>query len=227
MSERIDDLQYKGLRILQDTEEFCFGCDAVELANFADMKSGRLAYDLGAGTGIIAVLVAAKKGVRVRAIESNPVTAELCRRSVEMNGQTAEIETYTMRAQDCPQTFGRDADYVLANPPYFKTGTGRMHDNPSVACARHELTLSLAELTETAAALLQTGGAFYTVYPAERLAEVLTACSARRLEPKILQMLTPGADKSPHLFLLKCVYGGRPGLKILPERPVRAFGVQE
>jgi hypothetical protein len=34
-NERIDDLQYKGLKIIQNKSGFCFGIDAVLLANFA------------------------------------------------------------------------------------------------------------------------------------------------------------------------------------------------
>ena len=33
--ERIDDLQCKGYRIVQDTEAFCYGIDAVLLSAFA------------------------------------------------------------------------------------------------------------------------------------------------------------------------------------------------
>ena len=38
--ERIDDLQYKGLKIIQKEDEFCFGIDSVLLSDFAkDIKS--------------------------------------------------------------------------------------------------------------------------------------------------------------------------------------------
>lgn len=46
-SERIDDLQLKGLKIIQDTNGFCFGIDAVLLANFTKIKrcqSSRFGY---------------------------------------------------------------------------------------------------------------------------------------------------------------------------------------
>ena len=39
--ERIDDLNCKGLRIIQNKNGFCFGIDSVLLANFAkDIKKG-------------------------------------------------------------------------------------------------------------------------------------------------------------------------------------------
>ena len=223
MAQRIDDLQYKGLKLIQDTDEFCFGCDAVELANFADVKAGSLAADLCSGTGVIAVLTAAKRNARVKAVEINPITSALLAESARLNGLSGQVEAYCMRVQECRAVFGRIFDAVLANPPYRKAGSGYRHGKPTVAYARHELELTLAELIDCATGIVRTGGAFYVVYPTDRLSEMLSACSQRRLEPKVLQILTPAEGKPPHLFLLKCVYGGRPGLKVLPQRTVRAY----
>jgi len=36
--ERVDDLQFCGLKIIQDPEAFCFGMDAVLLADFAQIR---------------------------------------------------------------------------------------------------------------------------------------------------------------------------------------------
>nr|WP_330369515.1 hypothetical protein [Clostridioides mangenotii] len=59
-TERIDDLQFKGLKLIQDTEGFCFGVDAVLLANFAKVKKGSTVVDLGTGTGIVPILISGK-----------------------------------------------------------------------------------------------------------------------------------------------------------------------
>lgn len=222
MAERVDDLQYRGLTLVQDTDEYRFGVDAVELAAFAAVKRGAAVADIGAGTGVLSVLLAAKKGAYVTAVELNPVTAALCRRNAERNGLAGRIATHCMRAQDAPETFGRIFDAVVSNPPYFKVGSGALHARASVAYARHELTLTLSDVADCAAALLKPSGALYVVYPADRLAEALSAFSVRGLEPKRLQLLTPAAGKAPRLFMVQCVSGARPGLKILPERPVRA-----
>lgn len=59
-NERIDDLQFKGLRIIQNSKGFCFGIDAVLLANFTRVKKNAKLVDLGTGTGIIPILLAGK-----------------------------------------------------------------------------------------------------------------------------------------------------------------------
>ena len=59
-NERIDDLQRNGYKIIQKTNGFCFGMDAVLLSGFAQVKQGEKAIDLGTGTGIIPILLEAK-----------------------------------------------------------------------------------------------------------------------------------------------------------------------
>ena len=216
MAERVDDLQYRGLKLIQDTEEYRFGVDAVELAAFADVKRGAAVADIGAGTGVLSVLLAAKKGARVTAVEINPATAALCRRSAELNGLDGQIATYCMRAQDAPAAFGRVFDAVVSNPPYFKVGSGALHARPAVANARHELTLTLAETADCAAALLKPGGALYVVYPADRLAEALAAFSVRGLEPKRLRFVASSTENAPSLALVEARRGGKAGLSIEP-----------
>ncbi len=89
--ERIDDLQYKGLKLIQDDELFCFGCDAVELANFVK-GSNADACDLGCGNGIIATLIAAKRGMRVTGVEIQPESASLAERNARLNSLADRIE---------------------------------------------------------------------------------------------------------------------------------------
>ena len=40
--ERLDDLQIKGYRIIQNPGRFCFGMDAVLLSYFAQVKKGTI-----------------------------------------------------------------------------------------------------------------------------------------------------------------------------------------
>ncbi len=60
-NERIDDLEYKGLKIIQNKDGFCFGIDSVLLTDFSkEIKPNSKIMDLGSGTGIIPILLSAK-----------------------------------------------------------------------------------------------------------------------------------------------------------------------
>ena len=89
-TERIDDLQMKGLKLIQDTNGFCFGIDAVLLANFAKVKKDANVADLGTGTGIIPILIAGKsKAKKIIGVEIQEDVYEMATRSVKLNNLLA------------------------------------------------------------------------------------------------------------------------------------------
>ena len=123
--ERVDDLQVNGLRIIQSPSLFRFGCDAVELANFVTGGAKDYACDLGSGSGIIAILLAGKKKMRVTAVEIQSRMAEMARRSVALNRLEDKIEVVCEAMQRFPVRERTGAyTIVVCNPPYRKAGSG-------------------------------------------------------------------------------------------------------
>ena len=86
-NERIDDLQYKGLKIIQNTKGFCFGIDSVILSDFAkNIKKGSKVVDLGTGTGIIGLLLCKKTELKeIVGVEIQKEVAEMANRSIKLN----------------------------------------------------------------------------------------------------------------------------------------------
>ena len=138
-----------------------------------------------------------------------------------MNGLGGVCDIVNAPMQNVGEFFSSGyATIVVSNPPYRKKDGGVAIDNESVALARHEIAVTLSEVTDAAAYLTRPGGRFYLIHRADRLAEIIYECKKRRLEPKVLQALTPAPNKPPHLIMLKCVKDGREGIEILPERVV-------
>ena len=121
-NERIDDLQYKGLKLIQKKDGFCFGIDAVLLAYFAQVpKNGRV-IDLGTGTGIIAVLVAAKKEpAGVVGLEIQADMADMASRSVILNGLEDKISIVHGDIRDAVQLFGASSFDAVVQKRYRDT----------------------------------------------------------------------------------------------------------
>ena len=85
-NERLDDLQRNNLKIIQKTDGFCFGMDAVLLSGFTFVKEGEQVLDLGTGTGIIPLLLSAKtRGKHFSALEIQEEIADMAARSVSLN----------------------------------------------------------------------------------------------------------------------------------------------
>ena len=86
-NERIDDLEINDLRLIQNAEGYCFTSDSVLLANLVKAKKTDKILDIGAGSGIISILLAGKMGYgNVSALEIQKNMAALAARNVEMNG---------------------------------------------------------------------------------------------------------------------------------------------
>lgn len=217
--KRIEDLQVNGLKFVQDDELFLFGTDGVELANFAAPKKGSRVCDLGAGTGIISVLLAGKFGCRVTAVEIQKECCELLCENAQMNNLCLNVVNMPM------QQFKGDFDVVVCNPPYIKKGGGQPRKTEAESIACFENTVTFSEVAATAARLLSTGGKFYLVHHITRLAEVIHLLKKNNLEPKKLQILRPSQNKPPHIFMLECIRDGKEGMTVLPERTVNSFDV--
>ncbi|MCL2556066.1 MAG: methyltransferase [Firmicutes bacterium] len=215
--ERIDDLGINGLKLIQDDTKFCFGTDSVELANFVldrklDMKS--TAIDLGAGNGIIAILLAGKKGLNVKAIEIDDEAAALCGRNIELNNLGHLVKVISSPMQDIIKNKLVDTNkinIVVSNPPYFRLGAGELKIGAELA--RHEVAVTQRELVETVSDLLSAGGMFFIVYPVDRMAELIYNCKDLRLEPKEI-ILLDAPNKPPLLFLMRAVKNAKTGLKV-------------
>lgn len=211
---RLDDLFVHGWKIYQDTDGFCFGTDAILLGSFAGEKVFSTAVDLCCGTGILPLLLASYPCAKeVHGVDVSSSAAELAQRSVALNG----IESVYIHCEDLRKTTlpaGR-FDLVTANPPYFLPGTGKT-SAPAVESARREEDCTFQDVASCAARLLRYGGRFCFVHKPERLAELLSVCTSLRLEPKVLQLIHPRADRSPELILVECKKGASVGLQVRP-----------
>ncbi len=213
--ERVDDLEYKGLRIIQSPASFCFGTDSVLLAHFAceglkKAKKGSRAVDMGAGTGVLSMLIEARTEIAFTAVELDREQYSRLERSLELNGIGKERIRPVWGDYTGVLDIEKGFDYAVCNPPYFKKNAGRLSVKPR---ATHELDADAGAVAKAAAGLLKYGGKLFICYPAERLAEAFNELSKNRLEPKTCRLVQTRADKPPYLALITAKRGAKPGLK--------------
>lgn len=242
-NERIDDLERNGYGIIQRTDGFCFGMDAVLLSGFADVKPKGTAVDLGTGTGIIPILLEAKtKGSRFYGVEIQPEMAEMASRSVKLNalqdkisivcGDLKEIAGSAQKNENVVKAGSSEfsslidslkgrADTVTSNPPYMKEQHGIRNPGDSRAIARHELMCSLKDVCRAASVLLKNGGHFYMVHRPLRLPEILMELKAVKLEPKRIKPVYPYIDREANMILIDAVKGA--GQECRFEKPVIVY----
>lgn len=222
-NERIDDLQRNGYRIIQNPAKFCFGMDAVLLSGFVRVKPGADVLDLGTGTGIIPLLVEAKtQAMHISAIEIQEESADMARRSVQLNGLEDKIDIVTGDLREADQFFNAASfDVITCNPPYMIGQHGLTNPDEPKAIARHEILCTLGDVVRVAAKLLKPGGYFCMVHRPFRLAEIITVMTEYKLEPKRMKLVYPYVDKEPNMVLIEGCRGGKPRMTV--EKPLIVY----
>ena len=217
--ERIEDLQYKGLRIIQSEGGFRFGTDSILLAGFVKGTPSEKIADLGSGCGVIAILLEGRLKAKLTAIEIQPGGCDMTRRSAAMNGQPIEVVECDMR--EAHKKLGAGVfDSAVCNPPYYPAGGGvisQKGEEGFKGAATHDVCCTLQEVADSAARLIKFGGRFFMCCPAARISEAFCALTASRLEPKRLRMVASTPDKAPYLALIEAKKGAAPGLRLEPQ----------
>jgi tRNA1Val (adenine37-N6)-methyltransferase len=216
--ETLDDLFGGRLRILQKREGYRFSMDPILLAHFVSPLRGGRVIDLGTGSGIIPLILAARgEAEEIEGLEIQEEMAHMAWRSVCLNRMTGRIRIVCgdyRRIQEIfrPQSF----QHAVSNPPYHPSTAGRTSPNKARALARQDSLGTLEDLVRAARYLLGTKGRLWLTFPPIRLAYLLSALREAEFEPKTLRMVHGRRDMPARMALLESVRGGREGLKVVP-----------
>ena len=216
-NERIDDLEYKGLKIIQNKDGFCFGIDSVLLTDFSkEIKPNSKIMDLGSGTGIIPILLSAKtQNTNFIGVEIQEEVAQMASRSIRLNSLENRIIIENENILNLKKRYKKGSfDVITTNPPYKKIDTGIVNENNKKLISRHEITASLEDFIEISSYLLKDFGEFYMVHRPERLVDIFYFMRKYKIEPKKIRFVYPNKNKKTNIVLIKGVKCGKPFLKI-------------
>lgn len=179
--ERIDELQRNGYRIIQKTNGFCFGMDAVLLSGFASVKPGEKALDLGTGTGIIRFFWRQRRKEAILQVWRSRRRWRRWHPGVwRSTGWKRRFRSCRADIKEVPTLFEKASfDVVTTNPPYMNDSHGLKNPDLPKAIARHEVLCNLEDVVRAAASALRPGGRLYMVHRPRRLIEILMAMKVR------------------------------------------------
>ena len=203
--ETLDDLQLKGINIIQKKTDFRFGVDAVLLANFAKVKRGMRVIDLCSGTGIIPFVLAGKTEAKsIMGLEIQEEMVEMATRSAIYNKLEEKLSFDNGDLKDIQllKTFEK-ADIVTVNPPYKAQNSGILNPSDKHAIARHEICCNLEDVIIAARTVLKDNGKLFMVHRPERLADILCLMRKYKIEPKNIRMVHPNTKKAPNIVLVE------------------------
>lgn len=204
-NESIDDLQLKGLNLIQKIDGFKFGVDAVLLSDFANVKKKHRVIDLCTGTGIIPFLLYGKyEPTEIYGLEIQEDMVEMATRSTKLNSLEEKIVFVNEDLKNIEylkklQKF----DVVTVNPPYKLNNAGIINPSDKLAIARHEVLCNLEDVIAASRILLKDNGRMFIVHRPERLADIFTLMRKYRIEPKRVKMVHPKIGKAPNIVLVE------------------------
>ncbi len=224
--ERLDDLQRNGYKLIQNSQIFCFGIDAVLLCAFARINEGDKVLDLGTGNGVIPILLKGRtKGGHFTGLEIQDINVDMARRSVEYNEIESAVDIVHGDIKEASEIFrGASFDVVTTNPPYMNENHGLKNPDSHKAIARHEILCTLEDVVRESAAVLKENGRLYMIHRPQRLIEIVETMRRYRLEPKRIRFIHPFENKDSNMVLIEAIKGARPLLKV--EQPLIVYKEQ-
>lgn len=202
------------LTLLQPARGYRAGIDPVLLAAAVPARAGQTALELGLGVGVASLCLGARvPGVSLTGLELQPEYADLARQNATANATALEVVEGDV-AHMPPALKARRFDHVLMNPPYYRRDSGTIAADPGRETALGE-SLPVTAWVEAASRRLVPGGWLTAIQRAERLPDLLEACSGR-LGSVEVRPIAPRAGRDATLILLRARKGGRAAFRLHP-----------
>jgi len=175
------------------------GTDGCLLGAWADAESPEHILDIGAGTGLMTLMLAQRfENAQITAVELETNCAVQCKENIINSLWAARIETNNCAIQD----FKTDKffDLIVCNPPFFSNAFAA--PNLERHTARHDDSLSVAELFSAVKRLLSASGVFAVIIPSDRLKDFVAGAQKESLFVKQKTNVKPKPAKEPKRVLL-------------------------
>lgn len=234
-----DKIGFGDYSILQDREQFSYGIDAVLLADFAanfinekKKSTEGIAVDLGTGTGVIPLILAHKTSLdKIIGLDIEKYFVKLAKKSAVKNGLDKRVfyevcdvrENKGLDFTNAPEfrdsemlnRHSLQCDFVLCNPPYFKSNASIPSMNSIKDAARREIKGSLSDFCFFASNILKRGAEFYLIHKPERLIDVFASLRDACLEPRDIRMVSSNISGEPKFVLVRSIKNGGENLRFM------------
>jgi tRNA1Val (adenine37-N6)-methyltransferase len=207
----------RDIRLYQSKTGYRFSIDSLLLYDFVNLKKVNSIADLGAGSGIIGILLAKKyPDANITLFELQDSLIKLAEENIIQNCllDRVRIARCDLGTLSTPPFTPQNYDLVVSNPPFRKVKSGLLNLKEEKAIARHEIKLKLNELINAASYILKAKGRFCIIYHPCRLSELLATLKKREIEPKKLRFVHSNTSSEAKMILLEAVKKGKGGMKV-------------
>jgi len=183
----IENLESVGKKMIVEEKGLKITEDAILLSEFMkkyfsrkgkNLKGEKSFLEIGAGQGIISLLLSELDIIsKIFAVEIQEEVFAALKKNIEINDLNGKIIPINKNIKNVNGEY----DFIFSNPPYKKTGSGKMPENEMERISKYEILLTLEELILEIRRLLKNYGEFFVVVPNSRLNDVFRCIYENRL----------------------------------------------
>lgn len=169
--------QFKDFSVQQVANTHKIGTDSMLLGAFIDASKHKMGLDIGAGTGVLALMIAQRNPtIHLTCLEIDQRSAEECASNVKQSPWTNRINTQHVdfTRYSAPHQF----DLIFTNPPFYFADNSTGGDNLRT---KHTTIDKLAEWLNKIKELLTHEGEFWVIWPNETSDTVIDIASNNKL----------------------------------------------
>jgi len=216
--ETLDSFFHGRVLLFQKKRGYRFSIDAPLLADFIRPRPGDRLLELGAGNGIVSLLLSPKPFRRIVCLEVQPGLADLARRNVALN----HLEERIVILEQDLRNFrpGERFDIVFSNPPYIKGRGGHLSGCEEKSIAKHEIKGDIFDIMQAAGRVLEKDGRACFIYPVKRRGDFDRALEEAGLKTRALRFVHSRSGEPARWFLSENGFEA-PSLDVLP--PLRVY----
>lgn len=209
--KKLDYLPRTNIKMIHVDGSYSFGVDSIILGDFAKMKKGRTALDIGAGSGVLSFLTNSLYELKkVYAVEIQKAKADLLRENIALNNiENIELINDDLNNIDFKEN---SLDYIITNPPYYKITDNIGNKEEEFLISRQEKYLKLEDIFAFANKTLKDKGKLFMIHKPERMVEIFN--KSGNLKPKRVRFVESRVYQKPQFILVEFVKNARDGLKI-------------
>jgi tRNA1Val (adenine37-N6)-methyltransferase len=198
------DTFYRGKVIVRQSRRgYRFSIDAPLLADFLPKRPHEEALEIGAGSGIVSILTLFQnKFAKIYSIELQRSLYRLAKRNARLNHMQHQLEVIRGDFNQKYKDFA-GIPVIFSNPPYMKTGMGRLSPNQEIRLAKNELALNLADVLANSSEILAPHGNLYLILPYNRYAELESLAAKMGLYIGEWRPVCSYSDRNPERFLVQ------------------------
>ena len=209
--KKLDYLPRTNIKMIHVDGSYSFGVDSIILGDFAKMKKGRTALDIGAGSGVLSFLTNSLYELKkVYAVEIQKTKADLLIENIALNNiENIELINDDLNNIDFKEN---SLDYIITNPPYYKITDNIGNKEEEFLISRQEKYLKLEDIFAFANKTLKDKGKLFMIHKPERMVEIFN--KSGNLKPKRVRFVESRVYEKPQFILIEFVKNARDGLKI-------------